>query len=166
MSNPFPRRTTLGFVLATLCALSCRAYTPPPTPGTWTEQSPASHPSARYFHAMAYVGADKVLLFGGYTPGEGGGEATVLPAETWVYDVSDDTWTLMSPATEPPARAFHAMAHIGDDQALLFGGDTDDDDEYDSLLSDTWVYDLSENTWTQKSEDPPGMLRRRRGSST
>ena len=151
MSNPFPRRTIFGLALAVLCTLGCLAYTPPPTPGTWTEQSPATHPSARYFHAMAYVGDDKVLLFGGYTSGEGGGEAGVLPAETWVYDVSDDTWTLMNPAIEPPARAFHAMAHIGSDQALLFGGDTDDDVDYDSLLSDTWVYDLSENTWTQKS---------------
>jgi Galactose oxidase, central domain len=32
---------------------------------TWTNQSPATTPSARAFHEMAYLGGDQVLLFGG-----------------------------------------------------------------------------------------------------
>ena len=102
---------------------------------TWTLKSPATKPAARFFHALAYIGDDQVLLFGGSAD------------ETWVYDLSDNNWTLKSTATKPAARFEHAMAYIGGDQVLLFGGqetDFNDDDE-------TWVYDLSDNTWTLRS---------------
>jgi len=103
----------------------------------WTLKSPATKPSARLAHAMASLGGDQVLLFGGYDG--------ALDDETWVYDLSDNTWTLKSPATKPSARNAHAMASLGGDQVLLFGGfDGANDNE-------TWVYDLSDNTWTLKS---------------
>jgi hypothetical protein len=57
--------------------------------------------------------------------------------ETWVYDLSDNTWTLKSPATKPSARNSHAMASLGGGQALLFGG-------FDGAADDeTWVYTAS-----------------------
>jgi len=64
-----------------------------------------------------------------------GGNDGSLDDETWVYDLSDNTWTLKSPATKPLARQFHAMASLGGDQVLLFGG-------HDGSSSDdeTWVY--------------------------
>ncbi len=56
-----------------------------------------------------------------------------------------DDWTLVSPASPPSARKAVQLAYIGGDQVLLFGGnDGSADDE-------TWVYDLSGNTCTQKS---------------
>jgi len=86
---------------------------------------------------MASLGGDQVLLFGG--------EDGSYDDETWVYDLSDNTWTQKSPAAKPSARYTHAMASLGGDQVLLFGGyDGSNDDE-------TWVYDLSDNTWTLKS---------------
>ncbi|MCL4705194.1 T9SS type A sorting domain-containing protein [bacterium] len=104
---------------------------------TWTLQSPATQPSARGNHAMASLGGDQVLLFGGGDD------------ETWVYDLSDNTWTLKSPATKPSVRAFgHRMASLGGDQVLLFGGYDYDAGGYDD---ETWVYDLSDNIWTLKS---------------
>ena len=106
---------------------------------TWTLKSPATKPSARVYHAMASLGGDQVLLFGGLVSGSGRND------ETWVYDLSDNTWTLKSPATKPSARLRHAMASLGGDQVLLFGGFDDSSDD------ETWVYDLSDNTWTLKS---------------
>ncbi len=105
----------------------------------WTQQSLSSSPSARRSHAMAYLGGDQAVLFGGF-------DASAQDAETWVYDLSDNTWTQQSPTSSPSARYAHAMAHIGGDQVLLFGG-------YDASGNDdeTWVYDLSANTWTQQS---------------
>jgi hypothetical protein len=86
---------------------------------------------------MAYIGEDKVLLFGGYG-GRGDDD------ETWIYDLSEGTWAQQSPASRPSARGFHDMAYIGGDQVLLFGGyDGDYDDE-------TWIYDLSESIWIQQ----------------
>jgi hypothetical protein len=103
----------------------------------WTQEFPDPHPSARYNHAMAYIGGDQALLFGGY-------DTTLVGYndETWIYDLSDTTWTQTSPASKPSARWRHAMAYIGGDRVLLFGG-------YDPFYdNDTWIYDLSDTTWT------------------
>jgi N-acetylneuraminic acid mutarotase len=89
---------------------------------------------------MAYIGEGKVLLFGGW---EGS-----CDGETWLYDLSDSTWTNKAPATSPPARADHAMAYLGGDRVLLFGGL---EDIWEPPLGDTWVYDLSDNTWTEQA---------------
>jgi hypothetical protein len=107
----------------------------------WTQQYPVSKPSARYQHAMAYIGGDQVLLFGGYKSGSDHDD------ETWMYDLSDNTWIQQIPSTKPLGRMFHAMAYIGDDKVLLFGGW-----DGDSSYADTWVYDLSDHNWTQQSD--------------
>jgi len=107
--------------------------------GTWTDMNPAAGPTARGEHALAYLGGDQVLLFGGKVTG--GSEND----ETWVYDLSANTWTQQSPAGKPSARHSHAMAFIGGDRVVLFSG-------YDGALDDeTWVYDLSDDQWTQDS---------------
>ncbi len=159
---------------------------------TWTNKAPAAAPSARYGHAMAYLGGDQVLLFGGFDAGG-------LNGETWVYDLSANTWTNQAPAAAPSARdsachglprrgpgapvwrvrwlpmtarpgsmtsaptpgrtrpppparpheTGHAMASLGGDQVLLFGG-------YDAGgRGETWVYDLSD-----QHLDEPGPRRR------
>ena len=111
----------------------------------WTNMHPPQKPSARSEHAMATIyGDDKVVLFGG----DGGG----LDDETWVYDLSENVWTNMKTATKPSARYHSAMATIyGTDRVVLFGGSTGNgvDDE-------TWIYDLSDDTWTktQLSQKP------------
>ena len=90
---------------------------------------------------MAYLGEDQVLLFGG----EDG--AASYDDETWVYDLSANTWTQKT-ISGPSGRRWPAMAYIGDDRVLLFGG-------YDVALDDeTWVYDLSANTWTKQDDEP------------
>ena len=106
---------------------------------TWTQKNPSSKPSARYVHAMAYIGGDQALLFGGLI-----GDYPGTPnSDTWVYDLSENSWTQKHPDSHPSARGSHAMAYIGGDKVLLFGGhDGASDDE-------TWVYHLSDNTWTQ-----------------
>jgi N-acetylneuraminic acid mutarotase len=106
--------------------------------GTWTEKAPAAAPSSRWYHAMASLGGDQVLLFGGY-------DAAGYDLETWVYDLSANTWTKKSPFAAPSARYGHAMVYLGGDQVLLFGGSGSGCGGY---CGDTWVYDLSANTWT------------------
>lgn len=108
----------------------------------WTLKTPSTMPPALFGHAMANIGGDKVLIFGGI---DGNGNAT---SQTWIYDLSDNAWTLKSPAANPSARAYHAMAYIGDDKVLLFGGNNESPFV---IYDDTWVYDLSDNTWTLKT---------------
>jgi len=109
----------------------------------WTDKSPSGDkPSVRFTHCMAYIGEDKVLLFGGTT----GAYPGVSNDETWVYDVSENSWTQKYPSTRPQSRGSHSMAYIGGDKVLLFGGWNENGN-----LNDTWIYDLSDNTWTQDS---------------
>jgi len=107
----------------------------------WTSKNPSISPSDRYSSAMASIhGTDKVLLFGGYSGGS-------VDNETWVYDLSNNTWTKKSPTLIPEAREYHALASIyDDDKVILFSG-------YNGTgyINDTWVYDLSADTWTKKS---------------
>lgn len=105
----------------------------------WNNQNPGSNPGNMLEHEMAYIGGDKVLLFGGLV--ESG-----VSNQTWLYDKSDNSWTLLNPSTQPSARFAHSMCHIGDDKVLLFGGF-----DWSISFGDTWVFDLSDNTWTLKN---------------
>lgn len=104
----------------------------------WTSMWPLSSPAIRRYHAMAYLGNDRAILFGGSE------QYNEWPSDTWVYDVSDNNWTVMEPATSPASRRSHAMAYVGDDKALLFGGITSDYND----SGETWVYDFSDESWT------------------
>ena len=107
----------------------------------WYEIYPSTHPTARTCPSSTIFKTNKILIFGGRNPV---GERT---DETWVFDYNTKEWTNMNPqGNKPSARETHAMAPIwGDDKVVVFGG-------WDvARLGDTWVYDLSENTWTNKN---------------
>ena len=110
----------------------------------WTQMSPATAPSGRAGHAMAYhSGSDRVILFGGETaPG-----SNVLNDETWAYDLNANTWENRNPSPRPSARFAHAMAYDADsERAILFGGWTGT-----GQSKETWAYDYNANTWTNKA---------------
>ena len=111
------------------------------TSNTWTLKTPSSSPNL-IVSAMASIGNDKVLLFGGFSDVNNSTKAN----QTWVYDLDANSWILLSPdGGSPAARSHHSMAYIGDDKVLLFGGYDGDEQP----LTDTWIFDLSDNTWTQ-----------------
>jgi hypothetical protein len=109
---------------------------------TWTRQSPATSPGARWAASMDYDAATgTVILFGGDHH---------LPirhslADTWAWDGS--TWTEQSPATSPPARSGASMAYdAATGTMVLFGGETMPGNDNSA---DTWTWDGS--TWTEQS---------------
>jgi N-acetylneuraminic acid mutarotase len=104
---------------------------------SWTEKFPSSKPQARFRHGMAYIGDDKVLLFGGYV--------TTHFNDTWVYDLSDNIWIEYNPQDKPPQVDEFALAYIGDDKVCFFGGIGV------QRIDETWIFDLSESNWTQKN---------------
>ena len=108
----------------------------------WIQKAPITKPIKRAKHAMASViGEDKVMLFGGE-----GNAPPYFYNDTWIYDLSNDTWTNMNPTNKPSGRYAHAMASFyNTDKILMFGGSSG------SWEHDTWIYDFSENKWTQKS---------------
>jgi PKD repeat protein len=106
----------------------------------WIQKYPAQHPSGRHWFGMTYCGDDKVIVFGGTEIHNNALD------DTWIYDLSDENWTIMAPknGTKPSAREKHKMAYLGDNQAILFGGGADG---Y-GLRDDTWIYNMDENEWT------------------
>jgi len=73
--GPIARAFLLVFILALVLPSAQTAQAAGPT---WTQQSPTSKPSARRYSAMANIGGDQVVLFGGYD--------SASDDETWVYD--------------------------------------------------------------------------------
>jgi hypothetical protein len=98
-----------------------------------------------YGHGMAPInGTDKVLLFGGVF-----GSMGTSKDHTWIYDVSDDAWSEKSPSKKPEQRSDMEMTYInGTDKVLMYGGWRMELDPK-KKFNDTWVYDLSNNTWTE-----------------
>jgi hypothetical protein len=107
--------------------------------GKWTLMSPNLRPDSRRGHMVTTIyGTDKVLLFGGYNG--------AYYNDTWVYDVSDDTWTDMVPIGDRPSpRHSGALAPIfGTDSVILFGGST-----LSGLSNETWIYSFNSNVWAR-----------------
>lgn len=107
---------------------------------SWTNMAPASAPSRRSFHSMAYdARSGRIVLFGGFLP-DGN-----LSSETWTYDLSANTWRRMAPATGPSARMGHSMVYDpGTAQVVLFGGMT-----RAGRSAETWAYSISASVWTK-----------------
>jgi hypothetical protein len=100
------------------------------TTDNWTQMNPLTKPSVRYGHSMVYDStSDIVILFGGRS-------STAFFADTWIYNVTADSWTQMNLLTKPGARDSHSMVYNShSDKVILFGGWNDT-----SYCADTWVY--------------------------
>jgi hypothetical protein len=104
---------------------------------TWTQQTPATSPPARYSASMAYDSASgSVVLFGG--SGSGG-----ALSDTWTWNGT--TWTQQTPATSPSARSYGTMAYdSASSNVVLFGGSGSG-----GALGDTCTWNGT--TWTQQT---------------
>jgi len=110
------------------------------TPAVWTQLLPATRPSKRHLHSMAYDSTrDRTVLFGGFTALNG-----TPSAETWEWDTTTTTTGVWSQrcdnvpvgdvcgGTQPPARGRAAMAYDRTrSRTVLFGGDVADDNIYE-----------------------------------
>jgi hypothetical protein len=113
---------------------------------SWTTKSPATSPSARYNHSMAYDSfRQRVVLFGGNDGFTGPFD------DLWEWDGAN--WTQVMTATGPSAREGAALAY---DQArhrlVLFGGQ---DGDAGHALGDTWEYDGTAWTQIMPASSPP-----------
>jgi len=105
---------------------------------TWTQQNPASHPSARAPNQLVYdKAAGNVVLFGGVS-----GPADLN--DTWTWDGA--SWTQQNPAANPGLRNGPALAYDGGLNAVvLFGGAVGPC--CSNNLNDTWGW--GGRNWTQ-----------------
>lgn len=119
---------------------------------TWTDLTPANSPSERVRAGMAYIGDGKVLMYGGNPLVKFPLFATNVSIETWLFDLEANTWTKLTPTNNPPGLANPSMCYIGGDKVLLFGGAFP---KQNMRSNQTWIYDLSDNTWTKSTASGP-----------
>ena len=120
----------------------------------WLQRSPASSPSARHGHAMAFVpilpGGAGIVLFGG---NDGS-------AKNDLWSWNGTTWTNLIPnaaSGSPPTRWHHAMAYDPPNNRLvLFGGSPSGG----GAFGDTWAWTPALG-WTQLFPQPPSPAARR-----
>ncbi len=114
----------------------------------WTELTPPTSPSGRYFHTMAYDSRrNVVVLFGGAA------DTSTALGDTWEWNGTN--WTQRTPATSPPARYAAGMAYDSNrGVTMLFGGISSPASP--AVLNDTWEWNGS--NWTQRTPatSPPG----------
>jgi hypothetical protein len=110
----------------------------------WTKMKPSKNPGSRIELGMASIyNDDKVVLYGGHV-------SFSFYTDTWVYDLSDDEWTSKKPNSKPGPRRLHELESVyNEDKVILYGGRITP-----QVYNQTWIYDLSENNWTQKKQKP------------
>lgn len=105
-------------------------------------------PTTQRASSVAYqsgISGGEVVMFGGISSFQ---RHYVL--DTWVWKTGNPgTWTQLSPANHPSARAYGAMASNAT-TAVLFGGKN-----FDGPLSDTWKWNGT--NWTQVTGLVPGV---------
>jgi hypothetical protein len=99
-------------------------------------------PLARFGHSATIdPPRNRMLVFGGATP------MAFANNDLWSLDLTSLAWTKLTPGgTLPPARNNHAAVYDAAHQRLVIHGGMISSSV---ALSDTWVYDLVANTWTQ-----------------
>jgi N-acetylneuraminic acid mutarotase len=120
------------------------SYDPPLN--KWMQKNPGNAPSARGAHAMTYDTTRKrVVMFGGATGG------ATFYNDLWVYDTALNTWQQLQATNPPPGRPNSSLAYDSvNDILLMFGGSSCYDvSSLCPLLTDTWKYEFSTNSWTK-----------------
>ena len=111
----------------------------------WTEVF-SPNPGKKRSSAWAFDSINNVIVLFGGIPGT---------SETWIYDLTSETWEQKFPVLSPPSRSVHAMTFDSKNGvAVLFGGYRT---SHSNELDDTWVYDVGANTWRElnPSVKPP-----------
>ena len=123
---------------------------------TWTQMRPEESPLPQYGHHMVYDTANEaVVMYGGHwsITEDGRMVSHGYSDGVWTYDYPSDTWTKVDTATSLPQRYWHTFAYDKDrGKMVVFGGSGTS-----ATLGDTWLYNLSTNTWERLDtyEKPP-----------
>ena len=103
-------------------------------------------PGYRYSHVGALDAADERLLLTGGSSEEG------RRIDAWAYELASGEWIRLG---EPPETLFRSTLVVREDEAWIFSGSGEGSVESERL----WHWDLSTDTWTEKSGGPPGRYK-------
>lgn len=131
--------------------------------GRWRRARPPVSPAPRTTHPTIYVGNHRAFLFAGEVR-DSHFAPMVNTNDTWLYDIEAHRWELDASETRPPPRCHQGVAYSPDhDLVLLVGGWRNDSKDAKELLSDVWVYHVSQRRWEER---PPADFQIPRMSDT
>jgi hypothetical protein len=84
------------------------------------------------------------LMFGGYADTID----YIGTDKTWAYFYENDTWINMNPAVSPPARGLSNIVYDSNSGKIIIFGGTTKWSEPKTSYNDVWVYDFSQNLWS------------------
>ncbi|MFO1055153.1 MAG: kelch repeat-containing protein [Planctomycetota bacterium] len=99
---------------------------------SWIQHAPNTVPTPRRWVGLAYDAPhQRCIMFGGH---DGNASSTVgYNAETWAWNGTD--WTLLAPATVPPARGrYQFSTDFLNNETVMYGG------RAAAALNDTWIW--------------------------
>jgi len=124
-----------------------------PASSQWTSITTGSGPSNRTGASVSYNPVtQKFLVYGG---GTYSGEAT----DTWVFQFTGSntgTWTQIAGTGPPPRSGAPMVFDSKNNLFVLFGGE-----RYVYSLGDTWVFNPSTSSWSNKNPSPAPPQRAR-----
>jgi len=92
-------------------------------------------------------------LFGGSDAFPCWNDCPPMNGETWIYDVTTNSWTQVKTPSAPSGRANAAMAYDAEsDRIILYAGVISGDN---FAPVDTWAFDMNTKTWTQMKAPGP-----------
>lgn len=111
---------------------------------SWSADMSPPSPDARRWSSMAYVPlVNSVILFGG-------DNVSSQFDDTWKFDAALSRWSQITVNGQKPDTRFgHCMISIDNDRILMFGGMKNNPGII--YYGDTWIFDCSNNTWTELS---------------
>jgi hypothetical protein len=117
----------------------------------WGQALSKTNPGKLEYFGMAYDSdTGLVVLFGGVDP------SWNYKGDTWVYNASNNTWYNAKPTASPPKRYNFAMTYDSDDKVMLiYGGYSWGTGSCGGYCSDTWAYNISNNTWWNRHPTGP-----------
>ena len=109
----------------------------------WGQALPKTNPGKLEYFGMAYDSdTGLIVLFGGIDP------SWNYQQGTWIYNTTNNTWYNPQPINSPPKRYNFAMTYDSDDKVfLLYGGYGSGANSCGGYCTDTWAYNVSNNTW-------------------
>ena len=125
----------------------------------WANLSPPKgRPLKRCLHHAAYDAANgQMYLYGGCSSGFG----PCPQDDLWAFNLSQNTWQELTPATRPAGRDHYGMAYdTGRARLVLFAGSGN------SLFNDTWEFDPASRAWQKPPIEGPLPTARSRVEST
>lgn len=121
----------------------------PQEPDSWFQLDTAPDANRRATHTTVYRPVtNELIIFGG---AQGTLRSPQTVGDLYAFDLDTFTWRdIPDPGVQPTPRAFLHTIYVPDqDRMVVYGGN----DVQNTVFSDVWSYNFTDNVWTLESND-------------